>query len=80
MIDFMNICHGNYLYDVARTVFLIEYTPVPENTDDRDKILGMKKALSNFYLRHMKISREMLQEFLTVIKVVRKGECPEEKV
>ncbi len=80
VIDFMNICHGNYLYDVARTVYLIEYTPVPDNTDDKDQILSMKRALSNSYLLHMKINREMLQEFLAVIQVVRKGECPEEKV
>ncbi len=80
VIDFMNICLGNYLYDVARTVFLIEFTPVPDNADDKDNIISMKKALSNSYLHHMNISREMLQEFLAVIKVVRRGECPEEKV
>lgn len=29
-IDFMNICKGYFLYDVARTIFLIQYKPVPE--------------------------------------------------
>lgn len=38
-IDFMNVCHGNFLYDVARTVFLIEYTPVPVDAKNRDMLL-----------------------------------------
>lgn len=28
VIYFMNVCHGDFLYDIARTVFLVEYTPV----------------------------------------------------
>ncbi|MBI9012255.1 MAG: phosphotransferase [Clostridiales bacterium] len=45
VIDFMNVCRGSYLYDIARTVFLVEYTPVPTDTENREDILYLKKAL-----------------------------------
>jgi len=78
VIDFMNICSGNYLYDVARTVFLVEYTPVPKDANDREKLLHFKKTLSDLYLVQMNVSREMIQDYLSVITVARKGECPDE--
>ena len=78
VIDFMNVCHGDYLYDVARTVFLVEYTPVPAEAADRDAILQFKKALADLYLIQMNVTREMIQDFLSVIIAVRKGECPNE--
>ena len=80
VIDFMNICHGNYLYDVARSVFLIEYTPVPDNIEGREQIVTMKKSLSNAYLNQMQVTREMIHEYLSVIRAARIGECPDEKV
>jgi tRNA A-37 threonylcarbamoyl transferase component Bud32 len=78
VIDFMNICHGNYLYDVARTVFLVEYTPVPVEAPDKEKIIYFKKTLSDLYLKEMNVTREMIQDYLSVIIMVRKGECPNE--
>jgi uncharacterized protein (TIGR02172 family) len=78
VIDFMNICHGNDLYDIARTVYLVEYTPVPAKAKDRDLIIYFKKTLSDLYLLQMNVTREMIQDYLTVITVVRKGECPNE--
>lgn len=80
VIDFMNVCHGDFLYDVARTVFLIEYTPVPLEVNDRDKILRFKKALADLYLTQMNVTREMIQEYLAVIIMARKSECPNEIV
>jgi uncharacterized protein (TIGR02172 family) len=78
IIDFMNICHGDFLYDIARTVFLIEFTPVPSDVVDKDMILFVKKSLTELYLRQMNITRDMIQDYLTVIIAVRKGECPNE--
>lgn len=78
VIDFMNVCHGHPLYDVARTVFLVEYTPVPQNTEDRQKLLRYKKTLADLYLVEMNITREMIQDYLDVITVARVSECPEE--
>jgi uncharacterized protein (TIGR02172 family) len=78
VIDFMNICHGDYLYDIARTVYLIEYTPVPAEAPDRDLILNYKKTLTDLYLIQMEVTREMIRDYLAVIAAVRKGECPNE--
>ena len=79
VIDFMNICHGPFLYDIARTVFLVEYTPVPEEFKEREKILLFKKSLADLYLTQMNVSREMIQDYLSVITAARMGECPEER-
>lgn len=78
VIDFMNVCKGSFLYDVARTVFLIEYTPVPMDSENREGILYLKKALSESYLKEMNVTKEMIQDHLTVIIEARRGECPEE--
>lgn len=78
VIDFMNICHGDFLYDVARTVFLVEYTPLPIEVGDREMLLGFKKTLAELYLMQMNVTREMIQDYLAVIIVARVGECPEE--
>ena len=78
VIDFMNVCHGDFLYDVARTVFLVEYTPVPVEVDDREVLLRFKKTLADLYLIQMNVTREMIQDYLSVISTVRKGECPNE--
>ncbi len=78
VIDFMNVCHGNSLYDIARTVFLIAYTPVPPEASNHDTLLYFKKTLSDLYLIQMNVTREMIQDYLSVIIAVRKGECPYE--
>ena len=39
VIDFMNVCHGYCLYDIARTVYLVEYTPVPEEAENKEMLL-----------------------------------------
>lgn len=78
IIDFMNVCHGDYLYDVARTVFLIEYTPVPRDSKEREMIIHLKKTLVDLYLIQMEVTREMIQDYLSVIIICRMGECPDE--
>lgn len=78
VIDFMNICRGHFLYDVARTTFLIQYTPVPEEVEDKEALLKLKRLLTDLYLVEMGVTREMIQNFLTVIMVARRGENPEE--
>jgi uncharacterized protein (TIGR02172 family) len=78
VIDFMNVCHGNILYDVARTVFLVEYTPVPTEVGDRETLLRSKKKLADLYLVEMNVTREKIQDYLSVIISARAGECPNE--
>lgn len=79
VIDFMNLCHGHYLYDIARTVFLVEYTPIPEDAQDKDLIRYFKMTLSELYLQQMEVTKEMIQEYLNIIVLARKGECPNEQ-
>ncbi|HYH02387.1 MAG TPA: phosphotransferase, partial [Bacillota bacterium] len=79
VIDFMNICQGDFLYDVARTVFLVEYTPVSTEEKDRELLLQLKKTLVDLYLIQMNVTREIIQEYLSVITAARMGECPNEQ-
>ncbi len=79
-IDFMNVCQGNFLYDIARTVFLVEYTPVPAEAKDREMLLQVKKTLADLYLIEMNVTREMIEDYLAVIIEARAGECPNEQL
>ncbi|WP_054023872.1 aminoglycoside phosphotransferase family protein [Bacillus sp. FJAT-28004] len=78
VIDFMNVCHGDFLYDVARTVFLVEYTPVLADTADKEMVMGLKRTLADLYLIEMNVTREMIVDYLSVIIAARVGECPNE--
>ncbi len=78
IIDFMNVCHGNILYDIARTVFLVEYTPAPENVPDYETLILFKKKLSELYLIGMGVTKEQIQDYLDLIILARKAECPNE--
>lgn len=80
VIDFMNLCHGDFLYDIARTVFLVEYTPVPLEAANREMLLQFKKALADLYLIQMKVTRDMIKDYLAVIISARAGECPKEEL
>lgn len=78
VIDFMNICYGNYLYDITRTVFLVEYTPVPHEVKDKDMMINFKRTLTDLYLDQMNVTRDVIRDYLSVIIAVRKWECPDE--
>ncbi len=78
VIDFMNICQGVFLYDIARTVFLVEYTPVSEEAEDREMLLQYKRILADLYLVQMNVTRVMIKDYLSVISIARIGECPDE--
>lgn len=74
VVDFMNVCRGNRLYDIARTVFLVQYTPIPDEVEDKQKLMWLKKTIADLYLTQMNVTREEIQEFLEVIMVARLGE------
>lgn len=80
VIDFMNVCRGNRLYDIARTVYLIEYTPVPSGADNPEEIRNLKKTLSRLYLEQMNLTKDSIKDYLSAISVARKGECPQEQI
>lgn len=74
VIDFMNICHGHFLYDIARTIFLVEYTPLPLEIKEKEKLLKSRKKLADLYLMQMNVTRENIKDFLSVIIAARMGE------
>lgn len=74
VIDFMNICRGPRLYDVARTYFLLS-NAVPENFQgEEEELERSKKQLVDEYLASMRVVPEELAEYLEVIRVARKSE------
>lgn len=79
VIDFMNLCHGDFLYDVARTVFLVEYTPGPAEAGDRQALQQLRKTLADLYLSKMNVTREMIKDYMSVIIAARNGECSNER-
>ncbi|WOO34787.1 aminoglycoside phosphotransferase family protein [Anaerocolumna sp. AGMB13020] len=79
-IDFMNLCRGNYLYDIARTVYLVEYTPVSENATEKEGLLDIKQTLVKKYLGYMGITKDRIKDYLLVIGIARAGECPNEYI
>lgn len=79
VIDFMNVCRGNRLYDIARTVYLIEYTPVPSGVENPEEIKNLKNILSRLYLEQMNLTQDRIKDYLYAISVARKGECPQEQ-
>lgn len=74
VIDFMDICQGDFLYDIAKTVFLVEYAPVPSECNDKNMILHFRKPLVELYLKHMNVTRDMIKDYLSVIVEIRRGE------
>ncbi len=64
------------MYDVARTVFLLEEAPIPAGAENKDLLLQFRRALTDLYLKEMEVNREQLEDYLRVIKVARLAECP----
>lgn len=74
VIDFMNCCKGPREYDIARSLYLIQYTPIPENMPGMDEFIKAREVLADYYLYYSKVSREDLKDYLAVITVARGGE------
>ncbi len=65
------------LYDIARAVFLVEYTLYQQKWKKK-KALKLRKALADSYLMEMGVTREMIQDYLQIIIASRMGEFPDE--
>lgn len=59
IIDFMNVCHGPFLYDIARTYFILH--------EFDDEIAGG-------YLKKMNVYKKDIQKYLTIIEICRRYE------
>lgn len=80
LIDFMNICQGHPNYDIARTVYLTEFTPVPAEIPDQNTFLQLKRQATAIYLQAMAMSRESLTPWLTVTAAARLFELRQTQV
>lgn len=74
IIDFMNLCYGNPYMDIARTVYLLEMTPIPEDIPNREQFLELKKEVTRIYLGYMGIDRQELRDYLILMLVRRLNE------
>lgn len=79
VIDFLNICRGPRLYDIARSYYLSRYTPVSSAYSDREELLRLKTLLADLYLEKMQVCLEEIQPYLELIAAARTAECPEEE-
>ncbi|BCN30813.1 phosphotransferase [Anaeromicropila herbilytica] len=74
IIDFMNVCYGPWLYDVARTYFLIAKGSLPDNIPNREEIEIMQKQLADLYISFMNVNIDEISQYLTVIEACRNYE------
>lgn len=73
-IDFMNVCHGSWQYDVARSYVLISENEVSKDVPNREEILYMQKQLADMYLEKMQISYNEISKYISIIQQCRKYE------
>lgn len=74
VIDFMNLCRGHKNFDIARTIYLLEMTPLQEETPNKEKLIELRRQITNMYLNKMEINRESVANFLTIIVAARVAE------
>lgn len=74
VIDFMNICHGPWQYDVARTYVLISEGDIPHEIPNREDIVYMQKQLSEMYLKKLHVSYNEISKYVSIIQECRKYE------
>ena len=74
VIDFMNVCHAPWQYDVARTYVLISEGDVPQEIPDREKIIYMQRQLADIYLKKLHVSYNEISEYVSIIQKCREYE------
>lgn len=79
LVDYMNLCRGHRLGDIARTVYLIEMTPASAEIIDHKHIMAMKKCAADIYLNAMGVCRADLSDWLLVTAAARLFELSSEQ-
>lgn len=73
VIDYMNICIGHPHYDIARTVYLTEMTPMPDLGEKTEELSQLRNYLIDNYLERISnlrgesITRESLKNWFLAI-------------
>ncbi|HKL79557.1 MAG TPA: phosphotransferase [Mobilitalea sp.] len=74
IIDWMNVCSGHPYSDIARTIYLIDMTPIPREIEDVEGFLRFRSKAVDVYLRNMGVARSDIEEWLPVIVAGRLGD------
>lgn len=79
LIDFQDLCRGPALYDIARTVFLMECTPIPTGMPEQEAAAQaqLRRACTEGYLAFMGVRREELTPYFGPI-VASRSDVPHE--
>ncbi len=78
VVDLSNLCRGPALYDVARTVHLVQGTPVPQGAADPQVLRTLKDEVADAFLQAVGVTRAAVEPYLAVVRAARVGECPDE--
>lgn len=74
VIDFMNVCHGPWQYDVARTYVLISEGDISKEIHNREELVYMQKQISDIYLKKLNVSYNEIREYVSIIQKCRQYE------
>lgn len=74
VIDFMNVCHGPWQYDVARTYVLISEGDIPKEIHNREELVYMQKQIADIYLKKINVSYNEIREYVSIIQKCRQYE------
>jgi len=74
VIDFMNVCHGPWQYDVASTYVLISEGDIPKEIHNREELVYMQKQIADIYLKKINVSYNEIREYVSIIQKCRQYE------
>ena len=74
VIDFMNVCHGPWQYDVASTYVLISEGDIPKEIHNREELVYMQKQIADIYLKKINVSYNEIREYISIIQKCRQYE------
>ena len=74
VIDFMNVCHGPWQYDVARTYVLISEGDISKEIHNREELVYMQKQIADIYLKKLNVSYNEIREYVSIIQKCRQYE------
>ncbi|MGN1249946.1 MAG: phosphotransferase family protein [Candidatus Spyradocola sp.] len=71
VIDWMNLCRGDAMYDVAMTWYLLACSALPPDAPYAEGLAQMRGRLADEYLRQMGVEKAQIEGWLPVIRASR---------